>query len=120
MQRLVSNVRNTADERYVHLYFENNGVVSTEEYNCTGDYRNEIENEILLEQLKKLPKEKRIEAVKKVWQEAAFDLNFDGEDLHNLCKIVNVSVLDVLRDEIEAELKAEKTKSGHKQLFFVV
>ena len=119
VQRLVSNVRNTADKRYAHLHFENEGNVSAEEYNCTCDYRDIIDDEILLGEIKKLPKKHRINAVRKVWQEARFDLGFDKDDLQYVCKLADISAAEVLDNEVETELKAEKTKSGHRQLFFV-
>jgi len=119
-QRLIANVRNTHDRRYKKsLFFECEQYEATD-YLCVYDERHVVEQELELEKIFNFPKSKRIKAVKKVWEEARFDLLFDGDDLHYICRLAGVSIFDVLENEIEAELKAEKTKSGHKQLFFVV
>ncbi|WOE70140.1 hypothetical protein RZR97_00830 [Hydrogenimonas thermophila] len=118
-QRLIANVRNTHDRRYKKsLFFECEQYEATE-YLCMHDERHAIEQEIELEKIINLPKNKRIKAVKKAWEDARYDLEFNGDDLHHICRLADVSVLEVLNDEVEAELKAEKTKLGHQQLFFV-
>ena len=65
-------------------------------------------------------KKERIDVAKKVWKDAMLDLDFDREDLSKICKILNVTSLEILADEVETELKIEETKSGLQQLFFVV
>jgi len=119
-QRLIANVRNTHDRRYKKsLFFECEQYEATD-YLCVYDERHVVEQELELEKIFNFPKSKRIKAVKKVWEEARFDLLFDGDDPHYICRLAGVSIFDVLENEVETKLKAEKTKLGHQQLFFVV
>ena len=118
-QRLVTNVRNTHDKRYKkNLYFECEQHEITD-YVYAIDEREKIERELEIEKIRNLPIQKRIEAIRKVWEDAIFDFDFDGEDLSNICKLANVPIYEILKDEVELKIKVEKIKSGHMQTCFV-
>ena len=118
-QRLVANVRNTHDKRYKKsLYFECEQHEATD-YICAYDEREKIEREIEIEKIKNFPRQRRIEVIRKVWKDAVFDFDFDGEDLSNICKLANVPIHEILKDEVKLKIKVEKIKSGYMQTCFV-
>ena len=118
VERLVANSRNVFDERYKRLYYDIPQKVTFADWLGSKEQTKEIHDELEIEKIRNLPIQKRIEAIKKVWEDAIFDFDFDGEDLNNICKIANVPIHQILKDEVELKIKAEKTKQGNIQLCF--
>lgn len=119
-QRILSNIKNSHNKKYKKSVFFECKEVDITDANCTIDIINKIEQELEFERIKKFTEKERIKAAKKVWQESLLDLDFDGEDLNQICRYLNISVFEVLGDKTATKIKAEETKLGHKQLFFIV
>ena len=122
LQRLVANIKNQADPKYKTLYSPAFEISFPKEYYYrTADYREEIEKEILLEELHKMPKHELINALKKIWEEAKYTEGFDAKDIKELCEKYDINIYDVIPEkEFQAPNIVKKTdpKTGREYLYF--
>ena len=118
-QRLVSNIRNSYDERYKSLYFNFTGYtdfkfVKTD--NELDKILNEIENEQRLKELKKLDKDKLNKLLRIAWKRLKTDMEVDNTDFVNFCRKFDVDGKKIIAEEGDIKFGKTKTKGGHNQL----
>ncbi len=121
-ERQCSNLLNCATDPAYRGYQPTPFVVNFDNcYQKMSNNEEEIEKEILQEEIKKLPKEKIIEALKKVWEEAKYTEGFDAKDIKELCEKYDINIYDVIsRQEFQAPNIVKKTdpKTGREYLYF--
>ena len=71
-------------------------------------YSSDIEEEIEFEKLKKLPKESIKKALKKVWKDSKYDLDFDYLDFEELCCKFGFNANEVVGSHVFEEPKFSK------------
>lgn len=112
IRRIVSNMCNCGfDCRYKN----NNNMKLDELYERLIPRAIDMETSILIEDLYKLNKSTLVEGLKKVWEEAKEDFDFDEIDFADLCRIFGFTVNEVM-GEHTILLKAEQTPGGNQQL----
>lgn len=111
IRRIVSNMRNIAFDR---RYKENNSVKLDEIYAMFIPRTIDIEMMIVFDDLHKLNKSTLLQGLKKVWEDAQEDFEFDEIDFKELCEKFGFTLNEVMGETIL--LKAEQTAGGHQQL----
>ena len=77
-------------------------------------YSSDIEEEIEFEKLKKLPKESIKKALKKVWEDSKYDLDFDYLDFEELCCEFEFDANEVVGSQTFEEPKFFKHQVNNK------
>jgi hypothetical protein len=77
-------------------------------------YSSDIEEEIEFEKLKKLPKESIRKALKKVWEDSKYDLDFDYLDFKELCCEFEFDANEVVGSHTFEEPKFSKYQVSNK------
>ena len=119
IQRLLNNMKNiTTNQNY-------NEYAAPPKFSILHDnikvYDSELERALQLSDLKKISAEKLKQNLKKIWEEAILDFDFDLIDFENLCTSYGFRLEDVLDYNPYAtpEMKGELTECGNTQLVLI-
>ncbi len=119
IQRLLNNMKNiTTNQNY-------NEYATPPKFSILHDnikvYDSELERALQLSDLKKISAEKLKQNLKKIWEEAILDFDFDLIDFENLCTSYGFSMEDVLdyNPYTTPEMKGELTECGNTQLVLI-
>ena len=118
-QRLVSNIRNSYDERYKSLYFNFKGYMDFKYVKVDNEFNkilNELENEERIKELKKLDKDKLNQLLTIAWKKLRTDREVDNTDFINFCKKFNIDGKKIIDEEGDIKFGKTQTKAGHDQL----
>lgn len=111
IRRIISNMRNVGfDSRYK----KNNSIELKELYEMLTPRTLDIETLIVFDDLYKVDKPILLRGLRKVWEDAQEDFDFDEIDFEELCEKFGFTVSEVMGETIL--LKAEQTAGGHRQL----
>ena len=115
--RILNNMLNATCTKH-KFAFKPPKIRDFEDYNISKDY--DLDEEILLEDLKKIDKETLKKNLKKVWDEAKFDEDFDMQDLKDLCKKYKIDLYEVVtKEELETPNLGLIEQNGLKQSYLI-
>lgn len=111
IRRIISNMRNVGfDSRYK----KNNSIELKELYEMLTPRTLDIETLIVFDDLYKVDKPILLRGLRKVWEDAQEDFDFDEIDFEELCEKFGFTINEVMGESIL--LKCEQTTGGHRQL----
>jgi len=118
IQRILNNMKNAGNTKH-KFAFKPPKFGDFDINNISNTYV--LDEEIEIENLQKLDKETLKKGLKRVWEEAKFDEDFDLEDLKNLCSKYNINLYNVIKkEELESpNFGSYELKNGTKQTFLV-
>ena len=82
IDRWINTFLNLTNEKYLN-FVDITKIISFDQ--DAAFYTSNVEEEIEFEKLKRLPPEQIIKALKKVWIDAIYDIEFDYQDFNQLC-----------------------------------
>ena len=109
VSRIINNMRNFTTNPKYKLFLN---LEKIDIYRDNNQGNNYLENEVLLFELERLDREIIKTGLKKVWDEAKYDEDFDYVDFTELCQKYGFEADDVVESHASTQIKFKKYQVG--------